>query len=161
MGNSSVPALEPLKKSIEVELSRADAFALFTGGLGEWWPLAVHSVSRDRAQSCGIEPKVGGLVYEVRDDGERFVWGKVLAWDEPKGFTMSWHPGRTAETAQEVEVRFSDAAGGGTLVELEHRNWATYGDGAAEARKQYDGGWQRVLGEHFAQSCQEKKDGSS
>ena len=67
---------------------------------------------------------------------------------------MTWHPGREADTAQEVEVRFTEASGG-TLVELEHRGWASLGAQAAEMREGYVGGWEHVLGECFAPAGKE------
>jgi uncharacterized protein YndB with AHSA1/START domain len=67
---------------------------------------------------------------------------------------MTWHPGRPSDTAQEVEVRFT-AVSGGTRVDLEHRNWQAWGEGAAEAREGYvgEGGWGTVLGERYAAAC--------
>jgi hypothetical protein len=36
--------------------------------------------------------------------------------------------------------------GDGTRIDLEHRGWERLGDRAAEARPQYDEGWESVLG---------------
>lgn len=143
---------QPLRKTITVALSSAEAFDLFTAGIGGWWPLGNYSVGRERAVRCEVECRSGGRVYEVRDDGETFIWGAVLEWQPPHRVVMSWHPGRTVETAQEVEVRFSPA-GSGTIVELEHRGWATLGEAAEDTRKEYDAGWETVLGGHFARAC--------
>lgn len=143
------PYLEPLRKSVRVARPPAEVFSIFTAGIGRWWPLASHSLSRSRAVSCGIEPRVGGDVYELRDDGERYVWGSVLVWEPPARLVLRWHPGREPETAQEVELRFR-AEGGGTVVELEHRGWASLGDKAREVREGYDQGWEVVLVQRFA-----------
>ena len=149
------PYLEPLRKSVTVSCPADHAFEVFTGRIGSWWPLARYSIGQDRARDCSIEPAVGGAVYEVRDDGERLPWGRVLAWDPPRRFAMTWHPGRGADTAQEVEVCFEDTPEG-TRVELEHRGWAALGDQARETREGYSGGWDHVLGERFVAACGER-----
>jgi uncharacterized protein YndB with AHSA1/START domain len=137
-------SLPPVRKSVRVELPPEAAFELFTAGIARWWPLAAHSVSRARATRCAVEPRVGGALYEVRDNGTRFAWGTVLVWEPPRRFVATWHPGREPATAQEIEVRFV-ADGPGTRVELEHRGWATLADRAASARDNYDRGWDGVL----------------
>jgi uncharacterized protein YndB with AHSA1/START domain len=136
--------LPPVRKSVRVNLPSDAAFELFTVGIARWWPLAAHSVSRARATRCAIEPRPGGALYEVRDNGTRFAWGTVLVWEPPRRFVATWHPGREPTTAQEIEVRFIPD-GRGTRVELEHRGWATLGDRAAASRDNYDRGWDGVL----------------
>ena len=83
-------------------------------------------------------------VYEVRDDGERIAWGWVLEWEPPRRFVMAWHPGSTAEQAQEVELRFTPVPDG-TKVDLEHRKWEKLGEGASAAREGYNAGWETVF----------------
>jgi uncharacterized protein YndB with AHSA1/START domain len=151
------PYLEPLHKAVTVKRRPEEAFEVFTAGLARWWPLARYSISQERARSCAIEPFVGGAIYEVRDDGERCAWGRVLVWEPPRRFAVTWHPGRDPDTAQEVEVRFL-AEGDATRVELEHRGWAKLGERAAETRESYAGGWDVVLGAHFVPAC-ERRDG--
>jgi uncharacterized protein YndB with AHSA1/START domain len=144
---------EPVRKSIIVKCDAAHAFALFTAGFGRWWPLATHSVSTDRAVDCVIEPRVGGDVYEVRDDGARFSWGRVLEWQPPQRFVLSWHPGMPPEGAQEVELRFTDIGLDGARVDLEHRNWDALGPMAEDARNGYNKGWETVFIKVFADAC--------
>ena len=55
---------------------------------------------------------------------------------------LPWRPETAGPT--EFEVTFTPE-GEGTRVELEHRNWEAAGDGAAEMRDRYDGGWDIVL----------------
>jgi uncharacterized protein YndB with AHSA1/START domain len=158
MGASNVeriePYLEPLRKSVMVSCSVEHAFEVFTGRIGSWWPLGQYSIGQERARGCAIEPRVDGEVYEVDGDGARSPWGRVVAWDPPRRFVMSWHPGREAETAQEVEVRF-ERTPEGTRVELEHRNWAVLGEKARETREGYSGGWDHVFGECFVAACRQ------
>lgn len=138
--------LAPIRKSITVTCSPAAAFELFTGGIARWWPYQRFSVSEARTTTCVLEPREGGRVYEVRDDGETFDWGKVLVCDPPRRLVLNWHPGSEPAMAQEVEFRFAET-GGGTRVDLEHRDWDKLGDAAAAAHGNYDGGWETVLGE--------------
>jgi hypothetical protein len=65
---------------------------------------------------------------------------------------MTWHPGHSPETAQEVEIRFV-AITEGTRVELEHREWQKYGEKAAAARTSYDQGWATVFERCFVEAC--------
>jgi hypothetical protein len=52
---------------------------------------------------------------------------------------FSWHPGRLAERASQVQVTLA-AADGQTLVTLEHAGWEAFDDPAA-ARAEYDQGF--------------------
>lgn len=136
----------PIRRRIVVPTDPADAFRLWTDDLGAWWPLAGHSV-HGAASSVGFH---GGRLVERGPDGDEVPWGEVLDWEPPHRLRLTWHPGRGAEEATEVEVRFeavpsADADGPHTLVTLEHRGWATRAD-AAEARREYHEGWATVLG---------------
>jgi hypothetical protein len=65
---------------------------------------------------------------------------------------FSWHPGREAATAQEVELRFVGTSSG-TRIELEHRGWEVLGDRAEEMRGGYVTGWVPVL-ESYVARCE-------
>jgi len=138
------PYLGPLRKTCVVPIPRPQAFDLFTARLQTWWPLATHSVHQANAKTCGFDPHVGGDLYEKSITGERCVWGTVLVWDPPRRFVVTWHPGRGADTAQELEVRFVPDRSG-TRVELEHRGWQALGPEAEAMRERYTGGWEGVL----------------
>ena len=144
--------IPPIRKAVTVPLAPERAFRLFTEGMSKWWPLIGHSISDDRAVSCGIEPRVGGDVYEVRDDGERFRWGSIEIWEPPMRFVMRWHPGRDAATGQAIEITFT-AVAEGTRVAVEHRDWERLLERAEAVRKSYDEGWGTVLGRCFVDAC--------
>ena len=146
------PYREPVRKTITVKCAPTRAFAVFTEGMSTWWPLATHSLSTTRAAGCGIEPRAGGNVYEVRDDGERISWGWVVAWEPPTRLVLKWHPGHDRSEAQEVELRFT-SIDGGTRVDLEHRGWEALGAAAAGARDSYENGWEGVFVDLFARAC--------
>lgn len=146
------PYLEPVRKSVTVQQTVDDAFRLFTNDIASWWPMKRYSVSQARTRDVVLEPMPGGRVYELRDDGKTFDWGKVLVWERPHRLVLSWHPGREPDVAQEVEIRFA-AEGDRTRVELEHRNWTRLGAEAAAVRERYRGGWAEVLGRCFVEAC--------
>ena len=149
---SITPYLEPVRKSVTVKRTAEEAFQIFTARIASWWPTAKYSVGQERTRDVVIEPGTGGRVYETLDDGETFDWGKVLAWEPPARFVMTWHPGRDPDVAQEVEVRFT-AVEEGTRVDLEHRNWQGLGSEAAVVRGRYAGGWEEVLGIRYVAAC--------
>ncbi|HZJ71681.1 MAG TPA: hypothetical protein VFF36_12185, partial [Planctomycetota bacterium] len=75
------PYLEPVRKSVRVARPPAEAFAVFTGGLGRWWPLGTYSIGQERAVACVMEGRAGGAIYETNDAGERSDWGRVVTWE--------------------------------------------------------------------------------
>lgn len=145
VSNLPVP---PLEKSILVACTPERAFQAFTAEIAAWWPLATHSVGEDKAISVRIEPAVGGRVFETIAGGRECDWGRILTWSPPGSFSMSWHPGRGAETQQRVTVSFA-AEGTGTRVRLVHDDWAPNPQGQS-ARDAYNSGWDTVLGVLFA-----------
>jgi uncharacterized protein YndB with AHSA1/START domain len=139
--------IAPVKKSIRVALPVEDAFHLFTSEMASWWPLLTHSVGGEDAQACGMEEKAGGRVYEVIKGGRQVEWGRVVTWEPPSRLVLAWYPGRTSETAQEVEITFT-SEGEGARMELVHRGWEILGERAIELRESYDTGWDTVLGKY-------------
>ena len=147
----SAPRVEPVRKSVVVARPVAEAFVIFTERMGEWWPFAGHSVYGDDGTAVVFDPREGGAVTEVSRSGERAAWGQLLVWDPPRRFVMTWHPGRGAETAQQLEVDFKMVPEG-TRVELVHQGWETLLARGVEARNGYDGGWNAVLA-GYAAAC--------
>jgi uncharacterized protein YndB with AHSA1/START domain len=141
--------IPPVVKSIQIQRSLEDTFRIFTEKAGEWWPLASHSVGGEQAETCILESRVGGRFYEVLKDGTEAIWGTVLVWDPPHRLVLTWHPGREASTAQQLEVSFS-ADGPGTRVDLVHRGWEHLGDLALGTRQNYESGWNEVLERYVA-----------
>jgi hypothetical protein len=135
--------IEPVRKSIVVAVTPERAFAVYTRRMDAWWPFE-KSVFKDRARTVTYEPRVGGAVEEFSVDGERAEWGRILAWNPPHSFRMTWHPGRGEDTAQELEVRFL-AVPGGTRVEIEHHGWERLLAQGRAQRDNYDRGWAAVL----------------
>jgi uncharacterized protein YndB with AHSA1/START domain len=137
-------SLAPLRKTVVVPMQPARAFELFTARIDEWWPLMTHSVGLEDAVLVTFPGVVGGSIIETMRDGSTSVWGTVTGWDPPVGVRFSWHPGRPASWAGDIEVRFIPDGAGGTVVELTHSGWDRRSDGP-EARLGYDSGWGIVL----------------
>jgi hypothetical protein len=143
-------ATGPLIKSVNVRVGVERAFELFTDRMTDWWPLATHSVGGDTATSVSIAARIGGEIVETMADGRTSVWGTVTDWEPPALVAFTWHPGREADEATRVEVRFT-VDGDRTRVELTHTGW----DARVEVgvRASYDTGWEHVLArytEHVA-----------
>ena len=146
----------PVLRAALVRCDADEAFAAFTDRMGAWWPLPTHGVFGARAGGVAFD---GGRLVERSVDGEEAVWGEVLAWEPPHRLVVTWHPGRGADEASEVEVRFLPGDGG-TRVELEHRGWERFGEDAVRRRRGYvgPGTWGAVL-EHFADVAEPALDG--
>ena len=140
----------PILRATHVRRAPDDAFRLFTDHIGAWWPLTSHSVLDGRAVSVAF---VDGRIVERTVDGAEQVWGTVLTWEPPDRLVVSWHPGRPATQATEVEIRFLGDEHG-TRVEVEHRGWERLGDAADALRHGYSGpsAWGYVL-DHFAHTA--------
>jgi uncharacterized protein YndB with AHSA1/START domain len=136
----SVP---PVVKSVTVGCSVERAFRLFTADLGKWWPLARFHMADD-PQTCLLEPRVGGRVYEHAANGTESVWGHVEAWEPPRRLGFTWLVGPAAQHPQHIEVTFAEE-GGRTRVTLVHSGWEALGERAAALRESYDQGWVAVF----------------
>jgi uncharacterized protein YndB with AHSA1/START domain len=110
----------PIRQSIVVHQRRDKTFETFVGRIGEWWPLTPFSTGTSRVVRVRFEEHVGGRVYEIWDDGTERDWGRVLDWEPPERFVMTWNI--TGEPT-DVELRFTALEDGTTQVDLEHRGW--------------------------------------
>jgi hypothetical protein len=145
--NAPISTIEPVKKTIQVNLNIEEAFNLFTQRIHTWWPLDEgHSVGGGNSETCAIEGKEGGRVYETLKDGTEAIWGTVQVFEPPYKFATTWHPGNPSELATYLEVHFT-ALDDGTVLELTHSGWEARGEEAQKYRDGYNSGWDFVLGE--------------
>lgn len=142
--------IAPVRKTIRVKASQGHAFDVFTSGLGRWWP-TTHSIGRPPMKTAVLEPRLGGRWYELSEDGSQADVGRVLAWEPPHRFVISWdlnsrwQPDTTVSS--EVEVQFIPEGPQSTRVELEHRKFEALGqEGGQQMRRDVDGGWPGLLG---------------
>lgn len=144
------PDLEPVVVSIDLGTSAERGYERFSAGFGEWWPTLTHSLSREPATRCALEAHAGGRVVEIAPDGSEHVWGQVVAVQHGRLIRFTWHPGREAESAQWVEVRF-EPMGANCRATLIHGGWDALGEIAPILRREYIPGWQHVFGQLFAE----------
>ena len=117
---------QPVRQSVRVDCPVDEAFRLFTEGFDQWWPLSSYSESGDDAESCRIEPWVGGRVFERTHSGEERQWGSVTSWEPPDRVEFTWNPARPEDERQTVSVEFAVEADG-TRVTLTHTGWQLEG----------------------------------
>ena len=137
--------IQPVRRAVTVERPLEDAFRVFTEGLGNWWPVATHSIAKDAVETVVMEGHAGGRLYERTTDGAENDWGRMLVWEPPRRVAFEWH---ITGAPTEVEVRFTPE-GGGTRVDLEHRGFERVANGT-ERRESYNTGWVKVLGRYAA-----------
>jgi uncharacterized protein YndB with AHSA1/START domain len=130
--------MAPIRREVVVAAPPQRAFDLFTASVGQWWPMATHSVFGAGA-TVAFE---NGRLVERRGE-EEAEWGTVLAWEPPHLLRMTWHPGNPVEEATDLTVRFVPHEAG-TRVELEHTGWERHARGE-EAARGYGDGWPVVL----------------
>jgi len=143
--------IAPVRRSVTVAATPAEAFATFTTRMAAWWPLATHHLGEEPPIDVVVEPIAGGRWYERAAGGAEREWGRVLAYEPPGRILLAWHLDGTfaydpdAERAADVEVTFA-AVAGGTRVTLEHRGFERQNEGlrAAHAVAQ-EGGWSGIL----------------
>jgi uncharacterized protein YndB with AHSA1/START domain len=140
----------PVRRSIDVAVSQARAFEVFTSGMSRWWPRE-KSIGASPQVRVVMEPLAGGRWYEVGEDGSQCQWGKVLAWEPPGRLLLAWQIGADwrfdPDLQTEVEVLFTALGPKQTRVELEHRKLEAYGDKAELMRERFEApaAWGAVL----------------
>lgn len=130
--------LPPIRREVVVDLDPDRAFELFATRIGEWWPLASHSVFGADASVAFTDGKLVETLGE-----QTTVWGEVIEWRPGALLVMSWHAGQSEAESTRVSVSFTEQAEQ-TLVVLEHSGWESRTDPAA-VRSGYGQGWPIVL----------------
>jgi len=150
-----------VQAAIVVAVPASEAFSVFTRDIGSWWPPEHHILEGQLAEMV-FEPRVGGHVYDRAADGAVCRWARVLAYEPPDRFVISWDinlrwqietdPARCSE----IEVRFIAEGPRQTRVELEHRHLDRHGDGWEQMRDAVGSpdGWQIGLTRFAARAVQ-------
>ncbi len=151
--------IAPVRKSIVVKATPAQAFEAFTARIDRWWP-KTHGIGAAPVVESIIDPYVGGRWHTRHEDGSDVTVGHVRVWEPGRRFAFSWEisadwkPDARLAYASEVEVRFTAEADGSTRVDLEHRDFERMGAAeGAKMRGAVDGGWVSILG-LFAQDAE-------
>lgn len=131
-----------IRKSIWLRRPLETSFRVFCEEISAWWPRGFADDSK-----LFLDRWVGGRLFECRRDGTEYEIGRVTAYEPSSIVAFTWRaPSWNLDT--QVEIRFS-AEREGTRVDLEHSGWET-GAGVAEFRKNYDSGWETILGHYEA-----------
>ena len=133
---------------VDVQAPIERAFHVFTQDIGTWWDPTHHILQAELAEMV-FEPRVGGHVYDRGVDGSECRWARVLAYEPPRRFVISWDVNlrwqleTDRDKTSEVEVRFTAISPDRTRVELEHRDIERHGPGWEAMRDAVGspGGW--------------------
>jgi len=144
--------IEPIQRSIKVNVSNDRAFRLFANEMGTWWPQK-YTWSGEVLHNIGIEPRENGRCYEQGPLSFECDWGRVLKWMPPTKLVITWQispdrvPQPNPEHASEIEIDFEAEGPSTTRVDFEHRNFENHGDGAEDYREALaaDEGWTYIL----------------
>lgn len=139
-----------VRSRLRVPATPVRAFGVFTEALGDWWVKEYTWAGPEALAEIGMEPRQGGMAYEIGPHGFRTDWGRVLDWQPGRRLVFTWQigpdraPVPDPEKASEVEVLFS-AENGHTLVEVEHRSFDRHGESAEGYRHALTAGWHELL----------------
>lgn len=141
-----------IRREIEVAIPAERAFAVFTEKFDRIKPREHNLLAVPIAETV-FETRVGGPVYDRGEDGSVCRWARVLVFEPPHRFVISWDidPQWQLESdparCSEVEVRFIADGPDRTRVELEHRHLDRHGAGWERGRDGVasEGGWPLYL----------------
>jgi uncharacterized protein YndB with AHSA1/START domain len=81
--------IAPVHKSIRVNADQVHAFEVFTSGLSRWWPRD-KGIVKMPMKAAVMETRLGGRWYELSEDGTQTNVGKIVVWEPPQRFVMTW-----------------------------------------------------------------------
>ncbi|WP_326562101.1 SRPBCC family protein [Micromonospora sp. NBC_01796] len=145
-----------LRSTLRVPASPEHAFAVFTGGLADWWVMEYTWSGPTALAAIGFEPRAGGMAYEIGPHGFRADWGRVVLWQPPHRLVFTWQigpdrvPVPDPANASEVDVRFDPEDDDRTRVEVEHRGFDRHGEAAEGYREALTAGWHELLSRYAA-----------
>ena len=150
---TSTTQSEAVRFDVTVEVSAERAFRVFTEQFDQIKPREHNLLAPEPIAETVFEARVGGHVYDRGENGSVCRWARVLTFDPPRRFVISWDisPSWQLVTdpsqASEVEVTFIPEGPGRTRVELEHRHLERHGEGWESVRDGVanEGGWPLYL----------------
>jgi uncharacterized protein YndB with AHSA1/START domain len=143
--------IPPIEGKTTVNVPLEQAFEVFTGSFGTWWPHQYHIGQADVADVI-LESHEGGRWYERGVDGSECDWGRVLTWEPPQRIVFTWQINGSWQFdpdpahASEIEVRFHADGPAQTTVEVEQRYFERLADGhSTHGAIRGGGGWAALL----------------
>jgi len=141
-----------VRRHVVVDAPIAAAFETFVGRFGDFKP-PEHNLLAAPITATTFEPRVGGHIFDVAEDGSECRWARVLAYEPPDRVVFSWDISpywqleADPDNASEVEVLFVAETPERTRVELEHRHLERHGPGWEGVRDGVEGdaGWPLYL----------------
>jgi uncharacterized protein YndB with AHSA1/START domain len=151
--------LDTLELHTTIRRSPAEAFALFHGRFGEWWP-PTNTYAGEANGSPGrltLGDGAGGLCSEIGQHGFRIDWGRVTVFEPPTRLVFLWQiapnsvPDPNPDHASQVEVLFA-AGGEGCRITISHGAFERHGEGAEAYRDEMasEYGWPLALAAYEA-----------
>jgi len=144
---------EAVRFEITVSAPVERAFRVFTEQFDQIKPRDHNLLAPEPIAETVFETHVGGHVYDRGEKGSICRWARVLAFEPPYRFMISWDISPQWQIvadpaeASEVEVTFSARDTNLTTVVLEHRHLERHGAGWESVRDGVDGqaGWPLYL----------------
>jgi activator of HSP90 ATPase len=119
-------ANDTITVSVDVPLSSAEAFALFTERIDAWWKRGPAHRFRSPWTTGALEliPGEDGRLIERYPDGGVVEIGRMRTWEPPRHFLMEWRlPVFASDETTDVEVTFK-SIDTGCRVEVRHSGWS-------------------------------------
>ncbi|WP_319462072.1 SRPBCC domain-containing protein [Micromonospora sp. RTP1Z1] len=140
-----------VRASVDIAATPERAFTVFTSGIDRWW-IRSHHLLPGELKEVGVDPQVGGRLWEENDAGDVCTWARVLTWDPPRTFAFAWLIGPDWKvpapdaTGSRVTVSFTPTDTG-TRVDLVHDQLDAHGAGWEGIREGVGGGggWRGLL----------------
>lgn len=120
---------DSVRVSVYVRVAPADAFAVFTEEIDQWWRRGpMYRIAGRSPGAMHLETRLGGRIFEAYGEGQLHEVGAVVVWQPPQHFAFTWRSITfTRGETTRVDVRFA-ARGAGTEVTLEHSGWTAIPD---------------------------------
>ncbi|GIJ34839.1 hypothetical protein Vse01_39870 [Micromonospora sediminimaris] len=143
------PNYDPfVRHSVTVAADRKTAFKVFLEDFPQWWPENFRTTKV--GAPLGVDPKKGGRLYEIDEQGEEHTFGLIRTVDAPDTLAVGWRLngfGRIdPDNASEFTVTFVPDGQKKTRVEVEHTHFDRMGTKHAKrVRNGMDKGWPTIL----------------
>jgi hypothetical protein len=134
----------PITFEYRLRCSPDDAFAAYTGRIGEWWD-PLYTANAETLEDVTIEPRIGGRVFATHSDFGSDDWGEVTVWESGRRVVHTFTLAQDPQQPSEVTVEFVPDGDDGCTVRFAHGGWT---DANVAAREKF-GDWP-VLLDRFA-----------